>query len=87
MTYRVDIAKGVAKDLKSLPKRERRRLYRAIARLAENPRPPGCRKMTVPGNHDRIRVGDYRIIYRVEDEILVVLVVRVGHRKDIYRGK
>jgi len=66
-------------------KEDRRRIVAGIRLLADNPRPPGCEKL--PGENDRyrIRVDRYRVIYSVGDEELVVVVVRVGHRKDVYR--
>ncbi|MCD4726205.1 MAG: type II toxin-antitoxin system RelE/ParE family toxin, partial [Pirellulales bacterium] len=53
--------------------------------LAKNPRPAGAKMLAGPNRFLRVRVGDYRIIYRVEDDRLVVLVVRVGHRREVYR--
>jgi len=60
------------------------RLESAIDQLAENPRPPGCRKMVGLVNEWRIRVGSYRIIYTIDDKARQVLIHRVGHRRDIY---
>ncbi len=62
-----------------------RRIAAAIDRLAVDPRPSGVRKLTGADNLWRIRVGDYRIVYEIEDDRLVVLIVRIGHRRDIYR--
>jgi mRNA interferase RelE/StbE len=85
VTYRVEIARRALKTLTGLPRREQQRIRAAIDLLAENPRPPGCRTIVgEPGSH-RVRVGDYRIIYEVHDDRLVVQVVRLGHRSDIYR--
>ena len=57
----------------------------AIQALAQNPRPPGCRKLTGSKNDWRIRVGDYRVVYEIADEIRVVRVNRVRHRREVYR--
>lgn len=61
------------------------RLRVAIDGLAENPRPPGCVKLQGGDELFRVRVGDYRIVYQIQDAVLVVLVVQVGHRREIYR--
>ena len=57
----------------------------AILALAENPRPPGCLKLSGEESLWRIRVGDYRVVYQVQDAVLLVLVVKLGHRREIYR--
>ena len=82
MAYRVRIEKRVAKDLRRIPQRDRQLVARAIDGLASNPRPPGVVKLR-NGTDWRIRVGNYRIRYRIEDDVLLVLVVRVGHRREI----
>ena len=84
-TYHVDIARRAVKALAALPRREQQRVRAAIDLLADNPRPPGCVAMTGEAHAYRVRVGDYRIIYEVLDDRLVVQVVRVGHRRDVYR--
>ena len=84
-TYHVDIARRAVKALVALPRREQQRIRAAIDLLADNPRPPGCVAMTGEAYAYRVRVGDYRIIYEVLDDRLVVQVVRVGHRRDVYR--
>lgn len=84
-TYHVDIARRAVKALAALPRREQQRMRAAIDLLADNPRPPGCVAMTGEAHAYRVRVGDYRIIYEVLDDRLVVQVVRVGHRRDVYR--
>lgn len=84
-TDRVEIAGRAVKVLAGLPRREQQRIRAAIDLLADNPRPPGCVAMTGEVHAYRVRVGDYRIIYAVLDDRLVVQVVRVGHRRDVYR--
>lgn len=84
-TYHVVIARRAVKALAALPRREQQRIRAAIDLLADNPRPPGCVAMTGEAHAYRVRVGDYRIIYEVLDDRLVVQVVRVGHRRDVYR--
>ena len=83
--YRVEIARRALKVLSSLPRLEQQRIRAAIDLLAEQPRPPGCVRMVGEPNAYRVRVGDYRIVYEVFDDRLVIQVVRVGHRRDVYR--
>ena len=85
MSYRVEIARRAVKTLSSLPRKEQQRIRAAIDLLADTPRPPGCVALAgAPGAY-RVRVGDDRIIYEVHDDRLVVQVVRLGHRRDVYR--
>jgi len=84
--FEVLIKPSAAKELESLPrKKDRQRIADRIGRLAEDPRPPGCQKLSGRGRY-RIRQGVYRIVYSIQDKQLVVVVVKVGHRKDVYRG-
>jgi mRNA interferase RelE/StbE len=85
VTYRVEVARRAAKAVAGLPRREQQRIRAAIDLLAENPRPPGCVTLAGGPGRYRVRVGDYRIVYEVHDDRLVVQVVRVGHRSDVYR--
>jgi mRNA interferase RelE/StbE len=73
------------KALRKLPKTIQRRIVMAVEGLASNPRPAGAKKLTAGDELWRIRVGDYRIVYHIEDKRLVILVVRVAHRRDVYR--
>ena len=84
--YTVYVAPAADRDLKKLPDAVQRRIVSAIETLADDPRPPGTKKLAGQElNLWRIRVGDYRIVYQIQDERLIVLVVRIGHRGDIYR--
>jgi mRNA interferase RelE/StbE len=83
--YRVEIARRAVKSLARLPRREQQRIRAAIDLLVEEPRPPGCVALKGEERAYRVRVRDYRIIYEVHDDRLVVLVIRVGHRRDVYR--
>ncbi len=85
MTYQVEIARRAAKALARLPRKEQQRVRLAIDLLAETPRPPGCVALAGEARAYRVRVGDYRIVYEVFDDRLVVQVVRIGHRRDVYR--
>lgn len=83
-SYKLLFKQSVAKDLRALTKVDVARVLRRIERLAENPRPPGCEKLSGQERY-RVRQGVYRIVYQVDDEQRVVLVVKVGHRRDVYR--
>ena len=85
MTYTIEFSPGGARDLRKLSDEVRRRLTPHIDRLARDPRPRGALKMAGPEGFYRIRVGDYRVIYTVEDDRLIVLVVRIAHRREVYR--
>ena len=84
--YKVSIKRSAVKEIEAIPqKKERQRIIRRIGQLANDPRPPGSKKLS---GHDkyRIRKGSYRIVYSIVDSELIVVVVKVGHRKDVYRG-
>lgn len=83
-SYELIFKKSVAKDLRAFPKRDVQSIMRRIRSLAEDPRPAGCEKLSGLERY-RVRQGVYRIIYEVEDGRLIVLIVRVGHRRDVYR--
>lgn len=82
--YELRVKPSVAKDLRSLPKADLRRILKCIEGLRENPRAPGCEKLS---GHElyRVRQGVYRIVYLIDDLRVVVEVVRVGHRGEVYR--
>jgi len=87
MAYQVEIKASAVREIAALPKREQRRVVATIEGLADAPRPEGVRKLTGVDNTYRVRVGDYRIVYQIRDDVLIVFIVRVGHRKDVYRRK
>ena len=82
--YRVEIARRAVKAIARLPRKEQLRIRAAIDLLGEDPRPPGCVALAGEDSVYRVRVGDYRILYEVVDRRLVIQVVRVGHRRDVY---
>ena len=82
--YRVYFKEFVQKDFSTIPKKDVRKILRRIETLAKDPRPPGHEKLTGRERY-RIRQGRYRILYSVQDRELAVQVVKVGHRKDVYR--
>ncbi len=83
--YEVLIKPSAVKEIESLPRKDRQRIFLRIESLADSPRPAGCRKLS-SRDYFRIRQGQYRIVYKIEDDQLVVLVVKVGHRKSVYRS-
>ena len=83
-SYELLFKQSVAKDLRALPKADLARVLRRMEALADNPRPPSCEKLSGQEKY-RVRQGVYRIIYQVDDEQGIVLVVKVGHRRDVYR--
>ena len=83
-SYEIFFRKSVEKDFKSIPKNELKKIIKRIGELAENPRPQSCEKLTGQDRY-RLRQGNYRIIYSIQDKELTIWVVMVGHRKDIYR--
>ena len=87
MAYRIQFKKSARKEIAALPKRDQRRVVSAIEALSDDPRPEGVRKLTGTEDAYRLRVGDYRIVYQITDNVLTVFVVRVGHRKDVYRRR
>ncbi|MBE8987673.1 type II toxin-antitoxin system RelE family toxin [Nostoc sp. LEGE 12450] len=87
MTYQIELSNKAAKQLKKLSVDIRDKINEKILELADNPRPNGVVKLENTGNKYRIRVGNYRILYEIQDDVLIVKVVRVGHRKDVYRDE
>lgn len=84
--YRIEISSSAEKKLKRLPKKELLKIIEAIEVLSINPYPEGCRKLKGEDSTYRIKQGLYRIIYQVENSKLKVLVLKLGHRKDIYKN-
>lgn len=85
MAYSISYVPSAAKALRKLDRPTARRLLDAIEGLAVDPRPPGCIQLKGGGGEYRVRVGDYRIIYEVHDDELIVLVLRLGHRREVYQ--
>jgi len=79
MTYRIELRPSAARALRKLEKQERTRIRGAIALLAQDPRPPGARSLRERPGY-RVRVGNYRILYTIHDEVLLIVVVSPGHR-------
>ncbi len=84
MNYRLSIPRSVNKRVEKLPTEVYERIDSAILALADDPRPPGCMKLK--GREDwRIRIGDYRVVYGIDDERRVVEILNIAHRREIYR--
>lgn len=86
MQYKIEITRKIAKKLLRLPKKDQKKIIEKIDLLTVNPMPNGYKKLSGQTNPAlyRIRVGDYRIIYAIEEDRLIILIVELGHRKDIY---
>lgn len=83
--YSVEIKRSATREIEALPIKTRRLVVERIGALAHDPRPRGCEKLA-GGEHYRVRQGEYRIVYTIEDAVLIVWVVKVAHRRDVYRG-
>jgi mRNA interferase RelE/StbE len=84
--YRLVFKKSVAKDLRGIPNEDVARILKCFDALAEDPRPQGCEKLSGQERY-RVRRGVYRVVYEICDDELLVVVVRVGHRRDVYGGR
>ena len=82
--YKIYFKKSVWKDFQTIPKKDLKNILETIESLSKDPRPSGCRKLSGQEKY-RIRKGQYRIIYSIQDDEISVWIVKVGHRKDIYR--
>ncbi|OGQ36134.1 MAG: addiction module toxin RelE [Deltaproteobacteria bacterium RIFCSPHIGHO2_12_FULL_43_9] len=85
MIYKIDFTRAARKQFLGFPEQVQIRLEEKIDKLAKDPRPNGVEKLSGLENIYRIRIGKYRVIYNIQDEVLIVLVVKIGHRKEVYR--
>jgi len=83
--YEILLERNAERDLKKLPKGVFHRVVLSVKSLAQDPRPPGTRKIVGSGNDWRIRVGDYRVLYEIDEDAKAVKVMRIRHRRDAYR--
>lgn len=86
MTYRIELAPAAARDLRKLDPQARRRIQAVIELLADTPRPPAAKKLVDAAGTWRVRTGDYRVLYDIHDDRLLVLVLQARHRREIYRS-
>lgn len=84
-TYKIEWKRSATKELRKLPRQMISKVVAAVDSLSSNPYPQGVRKLVSTENSYRIRVGDYRVLYNIVEKKLIVEIIRVGHRKDIYR--
>ena len=83
-SYEIAFAMSARKDFRGIPKRDAERILKKIKALSKDPRPSDSKKLTNDGAY-RVRIGSYRVVYDIRDQVLLILVLRVGHRKDNYR--
>jgi len=84
-SYRIEWRPSTKKDLKRISKSEIPKIIQAVEELSDEPRPSGCSKLSGGEHTYRIRIGSYRVIYEIHDSFVLIEVVKVGHRKDVYR--
>jgi len=87
VTYRVEVAPAALRQLRKLDRAAQRRVQAAIELLAAEPRPSGAKKLVGGNGEWRVRTGDYRVVYEIHDNVLLILVVAIGHRRDIYERR
>lgn len=83
--FKIQISSSAEKQLQKLPKEVQNRISKIILDLARNPYPYGCKKLAGEDDIWRIRIGDYRVLYSIDKAIITIVVLKIGHRKEIYR--
>ncbi len=83
--YRIEVSATAERQIRKLPRADQIRVIRVIQALATDPRPVGCRKLSGHDDVFRVRIGRYRVLYSIEDRRVVIVVLKVGDRKDVYR--
>lgn len=84
-SYRIEVSTTAERQIRKLPRVDQVRVVRLIQTLGADPRPPGCRKLSGYDDVFRVRIGRYRVLYSIEDRRLIIIVLKVGDRKDVYR--
>jgi mRNA interferase RelE/StbE len=84
-SYRIEVSATAEKQLRRLGRDDRIRVLRAVQALADEPRPPGCRKLQGYDDVYRIRIGTFRVLYSIDGRRIIITVLKVGHRRDVYR--
>ena len=87
MTYRVTLSPMAARQLRKLDAQARRRIQAVLDLLAEQPRPPAATRLVGGAGEWRVRTGDYRVVYEIENDQLLILVLRIGHRREVYEAR
>ena len=85
-SYKVVFRRSVAKDLRAIPPKDGARILKCFRTLSDDPRGPGCEKLSAQERY-RVRQGVHRVVYEIQDEVCVVTVVKVGLRREVYRGE
>jgi mRNA interferase RelE/StbE len=85
MRYTLEFTASATREFRGLQRQLQRRITAKVTALCEDPFPPGSKKLKTQANHFRIRVGDYRVVYRIDGKRVVVVIVRMGHRREVYR--
>ncbi len=85
MRFVLEFTTSAIREFRALDKQLQRRIEEKITALCEDPYPPGSKKLKAQPDHFRIRVGDYRVVYRVDGKRVVIVIVRIGHRREVYR--
>jgi mRNA interferase RelE/StbE len=85
VTYTVTLSPAAARQLRKFDPHTRRRIQAALDLLADNPRPPAAKQLVGGAGEWRVRTGDYRIVYEIDDDVLLILVLTMGHRREVYR--
>jgi len=85
MRYSLEFTASASREFHDLDRQFQRRIAEKITALCDDPFPSGSKKLKGQADHFRIRVGDYRVIYRIDGKRIVIVIVRIGHRKDVYR--
>ena len=87
MTYRVTLSPMAARQLRKLDAQARRRIQAVLDLLAEQPRPPAATRLVGGAGEWRVRTGDYRVVYEIQNDQLLILVLRIGHRREVYEAR
>ena len=85
MVYRITLTPTAGRELRKLDPTARRRIQALVGLLADDPRPPSATRLVGGAGEWRVRTGEYRVLYEIEDDVLLVLVIRIGHRREVYR--
>jgi mRNA interferase RelE/StbE len=85
VNFRVELTSAAAREVRKLDPQIRRRVLTSLAQLEDDPRPPGSRRLAGFDDAWRVRIGDYRVLYEIVDELVLVTVFRVAHRREVYR--
>jgi mRNA interferase RelE/StbE len=83
--YRIEVSGTAERQLKKIRREDKVRILRAISLLADEPRPSGCKKMSGYDDIYRIRIGNYRVIYEIDGKQVIIVILKIGHRRDVYR--